>query len=314
MRYFSLPILGLFAGAAIELAKVDTGVLPNQTRVEVRLERASATLPATEVQAALGGAIRAWNAALPPTLQLVLVPAASPLPPGEAIILVRFDSDPAHFGGSGADELGDVRRVSNHPKNSVAIAVLLFDKPGSVSTTGKPGTRDLQLVLLHELGHTLGVAHDDNATGVPPIMAPALEENGALLAGGKSLAALRQVTAADKTLLGIALIRRASRDVSGSYTGNLTDGRRLLPIREGEFVVKFEAGKVLLDYKGSKREVPAVDLLNVDFVLLFLDVADGKTLRTMTLKRGNTPAEIEVEAVLQPGAQSYTFRGTLTRK
>ena len=71
---------------------------------------------------------------------------------------------------------------------------------------------------------------------------------------------------------------------------------------------------MLLDYKGSKREVPAVDLLNVNFELHFPDVADGKTLRTLTLKRGNTDKEIQVDAVLEPGATRYTFSGALTRK
>jgi hypothetical protein len=64
-----------------------------------------------------------YRPALPPTLQLVEAPAASTLPPGEAIILVRFDADPGHFGGSGADELGDVRRVSNRPKNPSSAAI-----------------------------------------------------------------------------------------------------------------------------------------------------------------------------------------------
>jgi hypothetical protein len=242
------------------------------------------------------------------------------------VFLVRFDSDPSHFGKGGIDEIGDIRGIIDRQKNHALVAVFLVDKPGVLRTNGAAAGHDLQLVMMHELGHALGVQHDQGGGGLPPIMADALEDNGKLLARtGKTLADLRQVTADDRQLLNIAMLKRKSRDFSGSYTGTLevtkaarpgagiSIGTRL-PVRAGEFVVSFDAGKVRLDYKGSKRELPAVDLLDAGFKLRFPDVPDGKALRTMSISRGNTPEEIEVEAVIEPLKVRYEIKGTLKRK
>ena len=76
-------------------------------------------------------------------------------------------------------------------------------------------------VLMHEFGHAIGLEHEDNATTMPPIMAPMLDDNAKIIAAGKSVAALRQVSAADRSLLDIAFLRRARRDIAGSYSGSL---------------------------------------------------------------------------------------------
>lgn len=43
-------------------------------------------------------------------------------------------------------------------------------------------------------------------------------------------------------------------------------------------------------------------------------MADGKTLRMMSIKRGNTLEEINVEAVIEPLKLKYEIKGTLKRK
>ncbi len=300
------------------------GVLPNQKQVQVRLQQGSVHLPAAEVRAALSGAIGAWNAVLPADLKLVETPMTAPLPEGEVVFLVRFDADPSHFPQSGVDEVGDIRGIIDRGKNHAIVALFFVDKPGALSTSGAAASRDLQLVMMHELGHALGIPHENGATGMPPIMAPALEETGKLLARtGKSLAALRQLTAADKSLLEIGTLKRASRDVSGSYTGTLTVTKvegtgnltvgSTIPVRAGQLVITFEAGKVKLNYRESLRELPAVDLYNSETRLEFPDLADGRTLRTMTISRGNTPEEIEVVATIKALVATYTLTGTMKR-
>lgn len=89
----------------------------------------------------------------------------------------------------------------------------------------------------------------------------------------------------------------------------------VIKIRDGDLVVKLEAGRVMVDFKGSTREPPAVELLAGKKVVLdFEDVADQKALRTMTITRGDSPDEIVVNATLQPLKVKYSVKGTLTRK
>ena len=87
-----------------------------------------------------------------------------------------------------------------------------------------------------------------------------------------------------------------------------------LPVRDGDFVVKYDGGKIMVEYKGSKREAPVVDLLDQGFKIALPDVDDGRALRTMSINRGNTPEEIEVEAVMESLRVKYETKGTLTRK
>jgi hypothetical protein len=302
------------------------GVLPNQKQVQVIVQNPSTQLPAAGVSSALVGAIAAWNAALPADLRLVQGSALA-LPAGEVVFYIRFDNDPSHFGTSGIDEIGDTRGIWDHNKNNAVVTIFLVDKAGSFSTNGAPNTHDLQLVLMHELGHALGAQHD--GSDVPPIMAPGLEQNGKLIARTKQqLPALRRLTQADRDQLDIAMSKRKSRDIAGSYLGTLkvteispkdaktaiTVGREI-PVRDGDMVVSYEQGKVVLVYKGSRRELPAVDFLKeMSWTLNFPSKIDSNPLRYMDLKRGDDEGELDVEGSMEMNKITYTLKGTVKKK
>lgn len=322
-------VMGLLGVASV--ARADSfeinGPLPSQKTLQVRLEQGSAHLPDAEVRVALSGAIRLWSSALPADLTLVEADRLAPIPRGEVVILVRFDADASHFGGgTSVDELGDVRLLVDKARDHAIVAIMIFDKPGSLSTDGKPATRDLELVLAHELGHALGCEHVHGATTVPPIMAPVLEENAKVLAGGKSLASVRQLSTDDKDRLEISMLKRQRRDISGSYTGELAvtkTGRGVggipvghkIPVREGDFVVTYDGGYIRLDFRGSKRHLDTIELLFMDFELKFPAEPDLKPLRTLNMKRTTGGLdEIEVNAVIAPLKVNYEVKGVLKKK
>src|SRR5665647_1810922 len=91
-----LAVSAASAGKKPDQQKLPTnaGLLPSQKEIQVRFEKGSKHVPDKEARAALTSAIQAWNAVLPADLKLVEKPASEPLPKGEVVILVRFDSDP----------------------------------------------------------------------------------------------------------------------------------------------------------------------------------------------------------------------------
>ena len=145
---------------------------------------------------------------------------------------------------------------------------------------------------------------------------------------GKQLPALRQLTTADRDQLDVALAKRKSRDIAGSYLGTLkvtetaprdaktaiTVGREI-PVRDGDLVVSFEQGKVVLVYKGSRRELPAVDFLKeMRWTLNFPSKIDSNPLRYMDLKRGDDEGELDVEGSMEMNRITYTLKGTVKKK
>jgi hypothetical protein len=308
-------------------ADAPQGIPPHQHRVEVRIGNGSKYLADDKVEQAVAGAIQAWNAALPADLQLVKGPDNGPYPPGEVVFIVRFSDKKKDFGGKAIDEAADTRPDIEQDKNRAATLIMVSDHEGDLSVDGSPGTRDLQLVLMHELGHALGVDHADDATTMPPIMAPALDENSKLLANGKKLESLRQVTQIDRECLVGTVNKRKARDLTGTFTGTLKVEKLIdgtldtlsgheLPVKDGDLVIKYEAGKYLLDYKGSKRELPGVAILQTEVQLEFPDDPrdDHHALRTLTIHRGATPGEFDITMVFQPLRAKYEVRGTLKRK
>jgi hypothetical protein len=116
------------------------------------------------------------------------------------------------------------------------------------------------------------------------------------------------------------MTNRKLRDITGSYTGQLVETKDdntvglKQQLKGTDLVIKVDAGKLLLDYKGSKRELPAVDVLQKSsrVVIRFPIVEDGRTLRTL-LVDAKKADEIDVTAELKTRQSSYTIKGTLTK-
>src|SRR5688572_29048618 len=118
-------LCGLASVASADKFEIN-GALPSQKTLQVRLVQGSAHVPEAEVRAALSSAIRTWGAALPTDLRLVQAEALAPIPRGEAVIFVRFDADPSHFGGgTSIDEIGDVRLLVDKARNTAIIAIMI---------------------------------------------------------------------------------------------------------------------------------------------------------------------------------------------
>lgn len=288
------------------------GLVPGQKTVEVRLESSPAGL---DVAGALARAIATWNAVLPDGIQLAETTRPEP-PQGEVLLIVHAEPTGTVFKGGGVDEYGFTGSDIDVNKNTAVSYVLLndtdvFKQAEGFATDGTAGKIDLELVILHELGHALGLAHA-SAARMPPVMAPSIEPNGQIQPAG-----LRRIDEADKQLLTDALARRKRLDPSGSYTGQLSASGRTLTLGDGEFVVEVKEGRVHATYKKtSEVSGPAVGLLlgKVKLDKLHGANTESRTLDSIELDMITNPGQLTVKIDVTPLRTALSFTGTLTKK
>lgn len=331
---FSLAISSISSAQNLPTAILDpkeSFVLPGQSALEVGFldNTVPGYLSSQSVHTAIENAVNKWNAAFGRKLQLMKVNFKGVIPTNKLFISIEFSTDPRLFSASG-NELGytttcvyQVRRIAQGRimlNNTPAMSADPFSTNGAIDST-----YDLELVVMHELGHAIGFDHAPNSPRFPPVMSPKLGTNRELNQWtGKPISELRKIYPDDVQLLGPALKKREKYEFEGTYEGTLQfsfsdeSGNQVTrDVKFSNFKITQTSEKVLLEFQGNKAQAS----VGIDFLLFNKQQKDSIELQkeegwieSVKFKKADTGLEvIELSRIVAPSNKIYKAKGFLKK-
>jgi hypothetical protein len=182
-------------------------------------EENGAIVRGSDVRGALSRSLRTWEAAANVKFELVESSRESVSPSGAAgdgisLITIAGTQENILFFGKESAEAPAATRLFRD-KDVISEADIVLNPTQQFSTDGTYGTYDLESVLVHEIGHLLGLDHIDLVSAT---MFTGVGKNG--LFGGP-LTYMRSLSAADLSAIRSRYDFEAAEDCCGSIAGRI---------------------------------------------------------------------------------------------